>query len=457
MREHIRAAQRLWFLVVALSGLLTAIAIYGMGDAAIHAAVEELTAFESRFDSDAVSASLSETARAQGVLPLQELAKHITGPGVPDTSAAGGQVAPMGLVKVQTIDQALALSAGGTVELTRVDPALLGKALAFRLARAGIAESVVLTRVALSGTGVTPDDAAKLIVAESRRKRSLRSRRELNAATAVRDRLIELYKLRVKWKAHRRVLRKTREKLAKAKAARNEAHATWKTDFDAYQSAAELALALPANSQTPGRANMALVTATFARANGRELELAVPVSLSAMTATLPPLTGVAFPATKTAELWNTLKDLSPGAAVLRAQESFGPVSKPLTVFGISTTTATALQFLPFVLPILLGLLLQRCRRTAASYNPFSNAGQLPSLGLGSSAIDVGTLVAVPTLAGAACALCLFKLGHVPFGASAAALASFGIGIWAFRSVVELRDLLAAIVRQSQPPRPLSQD
>ena len=242
VKERLQAVQRLFWLLLALSvGLLIADATGGNNGPKMEA-LAELQGFAGQFDQASLEASLLEHARAQGRLPLADVAKDIAeAPGVPELTAANAVIEPHADLDLSTLE---ALSARGEPSQTKLgvpDTKDLAGGLAFLLARGGVSDPQTLQAVELENAKVGKDDLLTFRKTEQARRKLVDVRKEHARAERRFERLTELLKNRRKWKANWRVLKRTDDKRLEAQAERDALQAQLTTASDAYQALAERA------------------------------------------------------------------------------------------------------------------------------------------------------------------------------------------------------------------------
>jgi hypothetical protein len=188
--------------------------------------------------------------------------------------------------------------------------------------------------------------------------------------------------------------------------------------------------------------------------SGKQLELHLPAAMERRQAQVQ-LNGANFPTTRSAGLWDALKDKSTSDALALLRGRFSWHYRYFELSGVKLGGMTILQLAPLaLLPLFFGLL-RRSRGVGAIYNPFDrpDVETLPTVGLGASALNVLVLVVLPL---SACALCVFSLVQIkqwPIVPGLCVLATAGLGSASHFALKELLDLREAITRSHSNPPP----
>ena len=459
MGSRLRSIHRLWLITIAVSLIIAGLSAYALRDGTIHDVVAQLQHFKNTFDSTTVSNALTEAARAQGQVPVSTLGPQISGPGVPDMQVdPNAMVAPRGEVAVATLAQAKSRQTAGQTPIGVVDPASLGKAIAFRLARASEPGPLLLQSVELLPTALSEKDAQLLLDAEDARLKSVSTRKTLVTAQADQERLEELYEARAKWHAPVKVLKRTREERDEARKTRSDAQIAWETASNIYQEEAKAALALKTEATQQGPLGMALAKVTMARVAGKPpLVLKVPTKLKETNVQVPPLAGIELSRVEQSFLWSTISDETPDNAIEHARRSFTVFSRTIELGGVRISSAWVLQAGVLLLPLLLWILTRRCRTATRGYDPFAKHESLPQVGMRSDALNLILTSLLPGAVALECSYTQWRLQQWPLVSVPCALAAVLLGIRVQGKLRELRELQAAVVRSiSVPPNaPLS--
>ena len=184
----------------------------------------------------------------------------------------------------------------------------------------------------------------------------------------------------------------------------------------------------------------------------------MPVALETRSVSVPALTGVSFPKTRAAGLWDTVKDKPPARAAEVTMGAFGWHYAHFDAGPVKLGGMTVLQLWPLAFPLLLFLLRRRARRVAAGYDPYASADfDLPRVGTGTPATDSVVLVALPIIASAWAGYALMQIEELPLLALASVVAAAVLGPWTVRDINEVRGLKNAVrASHSHPPAPLEE-
>jgi hypothetical protein len=460
MKARLNSAQRALVALIVVSLALAALAFPRGNNAAYSAALDELSAFDKGFKQVELERSLLAYAQAQGLVPLPDVARAITGPGVPNVSAAAQAqpIVPIAELSLRTLGDVHERSKHGSsipIASTTAEP--LGSAIAWRLARINPDGRYALVRIELEPTQLT---AADVELEREVSKLRLETRTaELAALDAAKSlaRAEEVFenkrKLRVTWK----ILLKFDELRKAAKASWNERQRIESDIRNRYERAAKRAQDTANRPIQPvaKAPEFAIARVTLEAAGAPSTTLQVPVTLKTQAAKLPILAGTSFSATKDAGLWEEVKDGNAATAIARTRDKFTWHNRYTEVAGLRFGGMTVLQALPALLPLLLLAFLSRMRHVSVSYNPFGTTvtDPLPRVGLHSRAVELLALVLLPLIAVALTIHALWAVAQLPIVPVVAGVAAIGLGIYAFVELGSLQNLVEAVVRShsSYPP------
>jgi hypothetical protein len=455
VKARLEAVQGVFRAVVIASLLLGALAFPRGDNAALMTVLEELTTFEQAFDRATLERQLLAGVRAQGELSLELLAKQVTGPGVPKVEAAA-DAAPLGpraQLELGSLEAVHRLGSGSaTVAMASVDAELLAASLAWRLARDGEAEAVTLLAAKLTDAAARPADLERERQIVEARATLLQARNDAERTTKHHTEADELYRARMKWKAHWRSIANADEKRKEAELAMQTAATALQQAESRYTELTRAADAFKPGGTAVGE--QGTVELQLQR-GGKPLTLNLPAQLALKPAPVPALTGTSFAATHAAGLWDQLKGGSAAAGIAQVRSMFTWHYRYVDLGGFKLGGMTLLTFAPLGLLWLLLTLVRRSRRVSGSYNPFNRPGseELPTVGLGAAPLDLLALVVLPLASSVLCAWSLIAVRQFSAGLPIlCGLGAIALGIWGQLELRELRSLREAIQRShSQPP------
>ncbi len=463
MKARLKAVQRaLWTLVLA-SFVLGVLAFPRGHNREYTAALDELTSFSQAFNREELEKSLLEYARAQGILQLAEVQRHVRGPLVPSLQVQVGAppVTPLAEIHLRTLDEIVGhAKPGSTLDIGRATPQPIATAIAWRLARLNLpASQLQLTSIVLEPAQFTAADVALESEVDRLRLEALAAESEIPEAsrrlTAAEDGFEARRKRRLPWK----IMVKFDQARKEARVVLEQKQRTLEDARKRYEDKvrqAEATAAKPAAHSGSLPSTHALARITI-RDGEKALELRVPVELTILKAKLPPLAGTSFTATRDAGLWDEVKGGTAEQAAELTRSKFTWHYRYAEIAGLRVGGMTLLQILPLLLPLLLFLLLSRIRHVSGSYNPFGTTldHKLPRVGLGSRSLELGALVLLPLAAVVLTAFALWAVSQAPVVPAVAAVAAVGLGAYAFIELGSLQALIEAVVRShsNPPPKP----
>jgi hypothetical protein len=460
MKARLNDVQRtLWALVFA-SLVLLVLAFPRGHNREYSLALDELTAFEQAFKQAEVEKSLLDYGRAQGVLGLADVQRAIGGPLVPKVqlAAAGPPIQPLAEIHLDSLQDVLDRArANSTLDIGSLNPAPLGSAISWRLARQSAGGRYQLQDVKLQAAEFTPADIELEAQVSQLRLDLMAAERAAADAAKKLTSAEELFEARRKRKLPWKILVKSDEARKEAKAVLDENQHTLDTTRERYESSAKRAEAnggKPATYSGKLPSAYGLAQIELRGENSTVTQLRIPVALTIRQAKLPPLAGTNFPATHDAGLWDDVKAGKVAQAIELTRSKFTWHYRYAEVAGLHVGGMTVLQVLPLILPLILLGLLGRMRHVSTSYNPFGTTleSKLPRVGLGSRALELAALVFLPLAAVALTSFALWAIAQAPVIPAIAAIAGLGLGAYAFVELGTLQALMEAVVRShSNPP------
>lgn len=450
MKRLIQAVQKVFWGLLGASAIVAAVGFPAGRDAALTDVEQELRRFTEVFDQASLERTLLEMAQVQGKTTVKEVVGLLEATALPEVTVSdpNAAVAPLAALELSTLGAVHRHSKpDSSLDIAAVDPKELATALSWRLARFGEDKPVEVESITLLRAKVSEAQAEREAQTHAAREKKLATLREHAAAAKKAEAADELYRARIKWKAHWKMISRANEKRQEAAAEEARLRKQLNEDSEAYQALSKQALSFKRGGDgdaTPGL-GVARVVLT---AGGEKTTLDIPQRLRVRTVPVSPLSASSFPVTHDAGLWPELEGLSPRAALEALQGRFS--------WHRSTVGLLLLHALPVSLPVLLLLLVGRIRAVSNGYSPFNTDGRggLPKVGLGQPVLDALIVTTLPAIAGGLCAWSLIGLGRVPTIPVLASLAAIGLGLSCFNSLRELRALTDAVVRsQSAPPPP----
>jgi hypothetical protein len=374
---------------------------------------------------------------------------------VPNVQAASG-AAPLGpraQLELGSLQAVHHLGSGSaSVDMATVDAELLAASLGWRLARDAEPVPAKLLSAQLTDGGAGPEDVQRERDIVEARATLLKSRLDAEQTTRQYTAADELYRARVKWKAHWRSIANSDEKRKEAELAMQTAAAALEAAESRYTELTGAADAFKPTGVASGEQGAVQVKL---ERGGKAETLLVPAKLALRPAPVPALTGTSFAATKAAGLWDQLEGGSAAQGIEAVRAMFTWHYRYVDLGGFKVGGMTLLTFAPLALLWLLLVLIRRSRSVSGSYNPFNRPAseELPGVGLGAAPLDLLALAGLPLASSVLCAWSLIAVRQV----SAAlpilcGLGAIALGIWGHLELRELRSLREAIRRShSQPP------
>jgi hypothetical protein len=340
------------------------------------------------------------------------------------------------------------------LQIAVLDPAALGDALSWRLARMGKeGERYTLARVELLERVTSEGAVSRERAVEKARRALIAAEETLRDAAALSEKKEDLYESRKKWRATWKVLQRTNEERLEAKKKLDEAQAVRDAAHSSYEGLAKAAEKLDA--QPGGLSEQGAARATLAptEGSGKPLELVAAAALELRSAPVPRITGADFPVSRASDLWPAIKDGNADQAIAVVRDRFSWHYAYVEIGGIKLGGMTLVQLAPLLLLPCLLVLIRRSRNVSGSYNPFDrDAASLPRVGLGP--LNLIVLVLLPLGGSALCAMSLMQLGQVPVIPVLIGLGSIALGGMAHSALRELLDLRDAVQRSHSAPPPV---
>lgn len=463
MNERIKAVQRMFWALLAASVIVGLLGVPVGDDAATMQALVELSSFEEKFDRPALERALLDRASAQGQVPLDELARAVAGKAAPKLSAAESAepLRPRAGIALAKLEQIHALGREqSALEIGTPSAEALAVALGWRLARRDGAARHELLGVTLTNEPCKAEDLEREREVAAARAAVLAAQAEFDAAQKRHEGAERLYDLRRKWKAPWKAIARANEKRVEMLGAMETAEQQLKHEEKRHASLAQQAEARTGPKRKRREAAQQpvclLALATLRELpSGENIELALPTPIERRTVRVPPLTGVEFPVTRAAGVWDELAGLSVEQAIAHLRERFTWHYRHVEVSGVKLGGMTVLQLAPLaLLPFFFGLL-RRSRGLSALYNPFDRpqVEHLSTVGLGAGPLNLLVLVALPFSACVLCAWSLLEIGRLPIIPVVSAMAVVGLGALSHTALKDLLDLRDAITRSHSNPPP----
>ena len=457
MKARLIAVQQMLWTIVVAALVLVALAFPRGRNRDYMAAVEEISAFGAVFQQKQLEQSLLSYAQSQGVVALGDVAKQVTGPGVPVVTSKPGAppILPRANVQMSTLSDVLARSSGpSTVNMGAPSAPELAASIAWRLARRPGAEPLTLARIELLDAPVSEDAIKRERSIPALRAAASAAEPVFANATTTLAAVENVYDQRRKRNATWKVMLKADE----ARKAARTALAASQQDLDTKRAAYERdAKAAESYAPRPGAGTelRALARVTLLTASGKESPLTVPVALLALSAQVPRLQGQTFPATHAAGLWEAVQLESATGALAIVRTHFSWHYQYVEVAGLKLGGLTLLHLLPPVLPLLLFLLLLATRRVTVSYNPFgpTETGTLPRVGFGMRILDLFVLTLLPFAGCILATISLTAIGQIPLLPVISAFVALGLGAYDYIEMGSLQALTEAVSRahSTAPP------
>jgi hypothetical protein len=428
--------------------------------------VTELTAFQQAFSRPKVEASLSDFAKQQGTLGLDQVIASLaqgslTHTGIPKLTLAkeAQPIVPTTRIELRTLADALAHGQGGvTAPLAMPQLNGLATALAWRITREAVrhpADSYALVSVVLSPGAATSSDIALEMKTHDARIAALHATTAFNAADRAHTELADLYESRRKWKATWKVMTRTAAQRNEAKAtldASKQAMDAALANYEALAKRGESWVARNVDGKDVDTRAAAATVSLRSLPSGQALTLVLAVAMDVREVAVPPLTGTAFRVTQDSGLWPDVKDKTADEAIAIARARFTWHTRGPRLGGIQLGGLTLLHGMPLLLPLLMWLIVRRARASESSYNPFDlNAAEgVSRVGSPLPVVDGLLAIGLPSAACAMCAYALVQLGEVPALPVLALLTSLGLGVLCFVKLSELRTLVDDVLRSHGP-------
>jgi hypothetical protein len=459
--ERIKAVQRIFWSLLAISLVVALLGLPLGDDAATMDALSELTAFQANFDREGLERDLLARASAQGVVIPAEVASKVVGPGTPKLRAAQNAppVQPDASLALASLAQISALSSSeSTLEIGKASAEALSQGLGWRLSRQPGGGSFELAKIELTRTGCSAKDLEREREVVQARSAAQSATAAGAAATKRHAEAEELSQLRRKWKAPWKAILKADEKRAETLAARDEALKVSQQADQRYEALAkEAEAAATAGAPAGDAADCAIAIASVRELpSGPERALRMPTPIERKRVPVPKLSGVEFPTTHAAGLWDVVADRSLADAIAKLRGRFTWHYRHVEVAGIPVGGMTVLQFAPLLLLPLFFSLIKRSRGLSALYNPFdqpTTIANLPSVGFGAGSLNLVVLVVLPLVACALCAWSLIEIDQPPLVPLLCGIASLALGGFSHVALHELLELRDAITRSHSNPPP----
>jgi hypothetical protein len=456
MEDRISAVQQALLLLLVAAFAFLLLGFPHPDNAKFTAALQEVISFRASFQREATEQLLRVRAEAQGLVPLASVAAASEGPHVPalrlDDSAP--PLRPLTKIELSTLGQVFQYAQPNAKTSIGVpDVKALGAGLAWRLARLGGEQPLVLKSVALVPAEIDEDDLKLERETAELRLLPEKAQAAVEAAQKKLDQESRVLEARRKLRASWKMVLKSMEAVKEATEtleARKQALSAAAQDYEDHARRAQ-----QARKPTRPRAvpSYALAQVTLSK-GASEITLSIPVKLAVADVPVPSLTGASFSATHFADLWGEVKDSDADAAIAAIRDHFNWHNRIWNVLGMQLSGALLLQILPLSLPFLLWLLMARMRRVSKSYSPFSTKvpETLPRVGFKRRGFDLLVVVVLPFAAAACSAVSLHLVGQPPVLAAATALICLALGTMAFMRLGELKDMVESVVHShSYPP------
>ena len=457
MKERIKAVQRVLWGLFATALALCALAAPQMRNSDYIAAAQELRLFKTGFDQAALEQQLLQHARKQGLMGVDEVARQIQGPGIPAVKAKAGAVAvlPSASLSLNSLGAVEKMAQpGSTITIGRADPQAVAAAIGWRLSRKQLDGPLTLEELSLQPGAVTSAEVAREADVVAARTASLQSQADWAAKNKAHEGAEKLYDMRRKWHAPWKSINRANEKRLEAKQALDAQTRTRDAAVAKYEKLAQDAEKF-GPQQGESSPERAVVVAKLSGPGAASVSLRLPVKVHPRAVQIPPITGVAFPHTHAAGIWQDVAEQDAQAAIAHAEAQLGWHYRHTQVGPLKLGGMTLLQLGPLTLLALLGLFIRRMQGVGSSYDPFHarEAHHLPRVGWGTGVTNLVPLMLAPLSACALCTVSLIAIDELPVIPLLCALGCVAFGGWAFTERKELRSFRDAITRSHSTPPP----